>query len=452
VADGQFWGEPSGVIRAYDAESGKFVWAFDVGRPDDHGEPPPGKTYTLSTPNSWGPMSADEELGMVYVPTGNVGGSDYFGAQRRPFDDKFSSSTMALDAETGQLRWSFQYIHHDLWDYDVASQPTLVDLPGPNGVQKALIQPTKRGEIYVLDRVTGRPIRQVRERPVPTGGHVPEERIAPTQPYSIEMPRLTGPRLTEAMMWGLTPLDQLWCRIRFRQFRYEGTFTPPGKDWNMLYPGAGGGMNWAGATVDPDRKLLIVNSLRIANTSRLIPRKEADDMGVAIKGSKAPNGGKRPSPLGVSAQAGTPYAAAFGPFFSPLAVPCQQPPYGTISAIDLTSGKLVWTHPLGSAREAGPFGWNMGLPLPMGMPVKGGVLATRSGVTIVAATKDATIRAFESATGQELWEDRLPAAAHATPMTYLSARSGKQFVVVAAGGDPRLQSRRGDYVIAYSLP
>jgi quinoprotein glucose dehydrogenase len=244
VSDGQFWGEPPGVIRAYDAVTGRFAWAFDPGQPNRHDEPAAADTYTLATPNGWGPMSADETLGLVYVPTGNST-PDFYGAQRRPFDDQYSSSVIALDADTGVVRWSFQTTHHDLWDYDVASQPTLVDLPMPDGsVQRALIQPTKRGEVFMLDRATGRPLATVEERAVPQRGRAPGEHLSPTQPFSVGLPSLAGPQLTERDMWGITPLDQLWCRILFRKAQYDGTMTPPGPVQTIISPGSGGGSNW----------------------------------------------------------------------------------------------------------------------------------------------------------------------------------------------------------------
>lgn len=447
VADGQFWGEPAGVIRAFDAVTGTFDWAFDMGRPDRTSEPAEGETYTKSTPNSWAPMSADEELGLVYVPTGNTGGTDYFGAQRRPFDEKYSTSTVAIDAETGKVRWSFQYVHHDLWDYDVASQPSLVDLPEAGGVRKALIQPTKRGQLFMLDRVTGKPIAEVAEKPVPQNGKVPEERLSRTQPFSVGMPPLTGPDLSERMMWGLTPLDQLWCRIKFRSLRYDGPMTPPGLQGNIVYPGYAGGMNWSSASIDQDRNLLIVNSLRLANSVRLVPRAEADREGIVPMSEKG-----HVNLGGTVAQAHTPYAVDVRPLLSPLDTPCQQPPYGMLSAIDLKTRKLVWTHPIGTARDAGPFGLKTYLPLPMGMPQKGGSVVTRAGLVFIAATKDAAIRAFDSRTGAQLWDANLPAGGQATPMTYLSPASGRQFVVIAAAGDGGVRSTRGDYIIAYALP
>ena len=429
VSDGQYWGEPSGVIRAFDATSGALAWAFDMGRPDRTAAPGPGERYTPATPNSWGPMSADEELGLVFAPTGNAT-PDYFGGRRRPFDDKYSSSVVAIDAETGRVHWSFQTTHHDLWDYDVASQPSLLDLKSEGGVKKVLLQPTKRGELFLLDRETGQPLAEVTEHSVPQGGIVPGERLSPTQPFSDGMPSVRGPELTEAMMWGVTPLDQLWCRLEFRKSRYEGPTTPPGLDRpNIVYPGYVGGSNWGGVSFDPDRGMIIVNSLRMANRVKLLSREETDRLGVfplTVESGKKGVGGVQP-------QKNTPYGAWTQPFLSPLGVPCQQPPYGMLSGIDLASRKVVWTKPFGTAHDAGPFGIPSMLPLTMGVPNIGGALTTRGGLTFIGASQDRYIRAFETATGKLLWEDRLPAGGQATPMSYLSKQSGRQFVVIAAG-------------------
>lgn len=441
VADGQYYGEPSGVIRAFDAVTGAFSWAFDMGRPDQTGEPGPGETYTHSTPNSWGPISADEELGLVYLPTGNPQ-PDYYGGLRRPFDEKYGTSVLALDAETGRLRWSFQTTRHDLWDYDNASQPSLADVRG----RKVLILPTKRAQIFMLDRATGEPVAQVVEKPVPTQGIVKGERVSPTQPYSIGMPDLGGPRLRESMMWGLSPIDQMLCRVMFRERRYDGDFTPPGLQANIVYPGYGGGMNWGSASIDRDRGLLLVNTIRQANSVRVVPRAEADKLGIKPMSSRS-----HANLALIVPQANTPYAADVRPFLSPIGTPCQQPPYGMMSAIDLASGKLVWQRPFGSAREAGPWGMKSRLPLPMGMPNIGGSVVTRGGVTFISATKDATFRAFETATGKLLWEVPLPAGGNATPLTYRGA-DGRQYLAIAAGGHYGTDGTRGDYVIAYRLP
>lgn len=446
VNDGQYWGEPSGVVRAFDAVTGHFAWAFDLGRPNEHGEPKPGDSYTRATPNSWAPMSADPALGLVYVPTGNAT-PDYYGGRRRAFDERYSSAVLALDAETGAIRWAFQTTHHDLWDYDVASQPTLVDIPGPSGVQKALVQPTKRGEIFLLDRVTGRPLAPVAERPVPQGGTVPGERLAPTQPFSIGMPAFGGARLRERDMWGVSALDQLWCRISFRRARYDGPLTPPGLTPNIAYPGYLGGIDWGSASIDKDHSVLIINANRVANIDRLIPRADVSAMGIKPSTRGSPRAVK-----GVVAQANTPYGAEIKPFLSPLTVPCNKPPFGLISAIDLRTHKLLWSRPFGTAEESGPFGLHSHLPLPIGLPNAGGSVATRGGLIFIAATQTPALHAIDIRTGREVWRTRLPAGGLATPTVYWSAESRRQFVVVAASGNPNFRSPVGDSIVAYALP
>lgn len=445
VPDNQRIDSPSGVIRAFDATTGAFAWAFDVGRPDNHAMPPPGQSFTPNTPNSWAPISGDEALGLVYLPTGNSV-PDWFGGQRRPFDEKFSSAVVALEADTGKLRWSFQTTHHDIWDYDVPAQPTLYNMPVGNRIVPALIQPTKRGEIFVLDRRTGRPITPVEERRVPQTT-VPGERTAPRQPFSVGMPDFAGPRLTERMMWGLTPLDQAWCRLAFRQSVYEGPLTPVRvKQPTIVYPGYNGGSDWGAIAIDVQRGILVGNSIRFALRAHLIPRSEADRLGLKPMGD-----GVHGDLGGLGPQAGTPYAVSILPFLSPLQVPCQQPPWGLLSAIDLKTRKLLWSEPLGSGREGGPWGLRSRLPYRMGVPHVGGPMVTRSGLTFLGASQDRFFRAFETRTGRLLWQSRLPAGGHANPMTYLTP-SGRQVVVIAAGGHSLLRSGSGDYVMAYALP
>lgn len=448
VVDGMYWGEPSGVIRAFDAETGELSWAFDVGNPDNTGAPADGETYTPSTPNAWAPMSADDELGLVYVPLGGAA-PDYAGAQRRPFDEEYSGAIVALDIATGRPRWHFQTVHHDLWDYDLASQPTLLDLPTAQGIRPALIQPTKRGEVFVLDRETGQPIRPITERSVPTGGTAPGEWVAPTQPYSDSLPSFRGKTIAERDMWGVTPLDQMWCRIKFREARYEGPLTPPGFTPSISYPGFLGGMNWGGVSIDRDRNLMIVNSNYVGNYVRLIEREEADRLGARPVGMGAP-----PSPEGqmIQPQLGTPFAVSSLPFLSPLFAPCQAPPWGRISAVDLVSGKLVWSHPLGTARDSGPLGLPSLLPFTIGTPNLGGSVVTRGGVIFIAATQDKYLRAIDTLSGEELWRGRLPQAGQASPITYMSEQSGRQFVVTASGGHAFLGTHPGDAIYAYALP
>lgn len=445
VLDNQFWGAPSGVVRAFDAVTGQLSWAFDVGHPERQGPPPAGQTYTPSTPNSWAPMTADEQLGLVYLPMGNST-PDLYGAQRRPFDDANSSAIIAVDVETGRPRWRFQATHHDLWDYDMPSQPTLVDLPTAGGVQPALIAPTKRGEIFVLDRRTGRPIKTVRELPVPQGGNGPGDRLSPTQPFSLAMPSFRGADLREASMWGLTPIDQMLCRIEFKKARYEGTLTPIGLDRpSIVQPGYGGGVNWGSVSIDADRGIMIVPSMTLPTKSQLLPRAEADRRGLRVAPVHGPVNTGNP-------MANTPYGAANGPFVSPLGVPCTSPAYGRMTAVDLATGRVIWTKPFGTSRDTGPLNIPSHLPLPMGVPFSGGGITTRGGLVFIAASVEQAIRAYDTATGEEVWKARLPAGGQATPMTYRAPRSGRQFIVIATGGKPTLKTKQGTSLVAYALP
>ncbi len=441
VVDNQSTQVPPGVVRGYDAVTGRLKWAFDSERADATVPLGPGEHYTPATPNSWSIASGDDALGLVYLPMGN-GSPDFFGSERTPGTDRVSTALVALDAETGAVRWSFQAVHHDLWDYDLAAQPVLVEFPTPSGSIPAIILPTKTGQLFVLDRRTGKPLTAVEERAVPRS-LVPEERVAPTQPFSVGMPNVAGATLTESDMWGLTPFDQLWCRIKFREARYEGIFTPPGLDPVIRYPGELGGIDWGSVSVDESRGILVVNSNHLADYDQMVTREQAQAEGIVPRTSP-----KIHSAPG-AAMVGTPYAIHFGPFLSGLDVPCQKPPFGFLTAIDLSSRQVLWTRSLGNARNSGPFGWALGLPLPLGAPNIGGSITTRSGLIFIGASQDEAFRAVDIRDGKVLWEARLPAAGHATAMTYLGP-DGRQYVLIAAGGRS-LRTRGGDHFLAYRL-
>jgi quinoprotein glucose dehydrogenase len=443
VTDGQKTGEPSGVIRAYNAVTGKLAWGWDIGRPDRSGEPAPGETYTPGTPNSWSVMSADPALGLVYVPMGNAT-PDYYGGHRTAEMDKYSSSVVALDVATGKPRWHFQTTHHDLWDYDVASQPVLVDLADG---RPALLQPTKRGELFMLDRRTGVPIADVTEQAVPISNAV-GERSSATQPFSVGLPNFRGTMPSEKTMWGVALVDQAWCRLRFKQARFEGTMTPIEADRpTVTWPGSLGGHNWGSVAVDPVHGIALVNSSHVVTYSQLIPRTKADAMG--LKPVPKPSYENVAGPV---AQAGTPYGVSVSPFLSPLVAPCTQPPYGMISAVDLNTRKLLWQKPFGTMRDSGPLLLSTGLPIPMGVPNIGGGVVTASGLAFIGATQEHMFRAYDIRTGRELWKGRLPAGGNANPMSYWSEKSGRQFVVIAAGGHGGILSGYSDKLIAYALP
>jgi membrane-bound PQQ-dependent dehydrogenase (glucose/quinate/shikimate family) len=444
IMDNQGRFSPSGVVRAYDAITGKVRWAWDIGRPGQTDPLPPGENYTANTPNAWSVFAADEALGLVYIPTGGAP-PDYFGGMRTPEDDKFGSSITALDAKTGQVKWSFQAVHHDIWDYDIGSQPTLVDFPTENGPVPALIQPTKTGQLFVFDRRDGKPLVDIEERPAPKGG-VPEEHVAPTQPYAVGMPDMGGgPDLTENDTWGISPIDRVMCSIQFHNSVYGGRYTPTSLKPSLLFPGYSGGMDWGGVAVDTDRNVMIVNTIRVANRNWLVTRKEADESGVKPLGP----GVIFPSVFPAT-QEGTPYGAHALSWFSVLRMPCHAPPWGTISGIDLKTRKVIWTRPFGTARDSGPFGIRSHIPLPTGVPNQGGAVVTAGGLTFIAATLDNYLRAYDTETGKELWRTRLPAGAQASPISYM--QGGRQYVVIFAGGHANLRTPFGDYVLAFALP
>jgi quinoprotein glucose dehydrogenase len=456
VMDGAQVGVPSGVIRAYAADTGQLAWAWDMGKPDRIGAPAPGEAYTPGTPNAWPPFSADENLGMVYVPLGNAT-PDFYARHRSEAAEKYGSSLVALDVKTGRPRWHFQIDHHDLWDHDLPAQPSLIDFPTANGMTPALIQPTKRGELFVLDRRTGEPLTSVVEKSVPQGA-AEGDYTAPTQPFSVGMPSYAGPDLSESTMWGMTPLDQLWCRLRFKELRYEGQFTPPSTQGSLVYPGSAGIFSWGGVSIDEERHILVANTVHTPFVVTLIPRQAADATGLSTPpNTVSASDNTRGTPEQASGakaglpQVGTPYAAQALPFLSPLGVPCMNPPWGQISAIDLATRSILWKKPFGTSVDNGPFNTRVGLPLPIGVPGAGGAVSLRSGVFLIAASQDRYLRAYETSTGRELWRARLPAGGQATPITYVSESSGRQFVVIAAGGHGGLGTRAGDYVSAYAL-
>ncbi|CAM3030122.1 Quinate/shikimate dehydrogenase (quinone) [Methylobacterium mesophilicum] len=437
VADNIETGEPGGVVRAYDVGSGDLRWAWDPGNPATTRLPPPGETYTRGTPNVWTSMAYDSALGLIYAPTGNAT-PDFFGGHRTAQDDATNSSIFALDAATGRPRWHVQLVHKDLWDFDVPAQPALYDLPdGKGGTVPGLIAATKHGQIFLLNRETGAPIAPITERPVPQGS-VPGERYAPTQPYS-DMPSIGAETLTEADMWGATPFDQLLCRIQFKGMRHAGTFTPPGFDTALQMPGSLGGMNWGSTAIDMTRDYLIVNDMRLGLWNRLIPREQVE------------TGKAAGTEMGLSSMRGTPYVSVRNRFVSALNIPCQKPPFGTLTAIDLKARRIAWQVPLGTVEDTGPLGIKMHLPIPIGLPSLGGSLVTGSGLIFFAGTQDYYLRAFEAATGREVWKGRLPVGSQGAPMTYRSPKTGRQYVVITAGG-ARQSPDRGDYVVAYALP
>ncbi|MBY5411813.1 glucose/quinate/shikimate family membrane-bound PQQ-dependent dehydrogenase [Rhizobium leguminosarum] len=426
--------EQSGVIRAFDINTGALVWNWDSGHPDVTTPITGDQTYTTNSPNSWSVFSVDEALGMVYIPLGNQV-PDQIGINRSDNVEKFSSSIVALDIATGQLRWVRQTVHHDLWDMDVPAQPALIDLTKQDGtVVPALVGPTKQGDIYVLDRRSGEPIIPVKEIPAPDGA-VSGDHSSPTQPIS-DLTFSPEP-LQEKDMWGVSLFDQLACRIDFHRYHYEGRYTPPSLKGTIVYPGNFGTFNWGSVAVDPERQIMFGMPTYLAFTSRLVPAADIPPRGQDEKGSEQ----------GLNRNDGAPYGVFMGPFLGLLKIPCQAPPWGYVAGVDLRTGKIAYMHKNGTVRDMTP----LPLPFKVGVPGIGGPMLTKGGVAFLGAAVDNYLRAYDVTNGRELWQARLPAGGQATPMTYMTD-DNKQYVVMVAGGHGSVGTKPGDYVIAYTLP
>ena len=506
VTDNQQIGNPSGVLRAYDALTGQFAWAWDMGNPGYQGLPDEGGEYTRGTPNVWSNTAYDPVLNLVYAPTGNSS-PDYFdGDLRSKESEENASSIVAIDAATGQRRWVYQTVHRDIWDWDVPSQPVLVDIRknGEGELIPAVAQPTKRGEIFLLDRRTGVPIYDTPEMPVPQN---PEqgEVVTATQPFS-PLPHFRDDRV-EKDMWGLTPLDLLHCRIEFKKMRYDGHFTPPMRGgggygdaedtWGgtFQYPGNAGGFNWGSVSVDADNGLLIGAPMLMGNRIVLRSVEDRENEQKANAERRAARDEHAGAPAGAAAGRGGPggrqqspeakahaerfdqkrvlYRGDTSPFMSewrlplpflnvPTELPCFEPPFSQIGVIDLNTQKLLWKRSIGSLKESGPFGMPLGMPFMVGTPVQAGNMTTRGGLIFHGGAMDSTFRAFDLRTGEVKWETALPASAHATPMSYVG-KNGKQYVLITVptptwryprppAGELGPPDPKGGYVIAYALP
>jgi quinoprotein glucose dehydrogenase len=424
---------PAGVVRAFDARSGALLWAWNSVPPQTAGVTADG-TYRRSTANAWSVFSVDSQRNLVFIPTGNAQVGLYGTTRDGDGRDYYAASVVALDAASGRVVWHFQTVHHDIWDYDVPSQPVLFDFPTAHGPVAAVAQPTKQGYLFILNRETGEPLVPVEERPAPQAWAVEGEHLAPTQPVPVnDTYVLQRPKFTEDDMWGFTPWDRAQCRDLFRSHNYEGAFSAPSLKGTITYPDNLGVMNWGSAAIDPVRNLLVINTSHVATVAQLVPRTQADAR--FAKGEW------------LLAQAGTPYAAQWTAMLSPWGAPCNKPPWGELVAIDLKNGKRLWRVPLGTTRDLAPFP----LWMKIGTPNIGGPLVTASGLTFIGAATDDFLRAFDNATGEELWKGRLPAGPQATPMTYRLSPQGKQFVVIAAGGHKYMRTKLGDYLVAFSL-
>ena len=406
-----------GIVRGFDVRTGKTKWTWDPIRWAEKTIPRTGAG------NAWSTISADAERDLVFVPTGSAS-PDYFGGIRKG-DNKWANSVVALHASTGEFVWGFQVVHHDLWDYDVASQPTLFTWKENT---PAIAITTKMGRVFVLNRLNGTPLIPVEEKLVPKTDIAGEESW-PTQPSSISA---VPEGLTPDDAWGLTPDDKKFCADKIAASRSEGIFTPPSLKGTIVFPGNVGGVNWGSSAYDPSRHLLIMDTNRIAMWVKMIPRENY--------AAESQNGEYNRLGAEFGKQAGAPFGMFREPLFSPNHTPCNAPPWGTVTAVDLFTGKKAWDAPLGTFMPGHK----------TGTITLGGPIATAGGLVFSAATMDNRIYAFDSDTGAEVWSLELPAGGQATPMTY--TLNGKQYLVIAAGGHGKLSTKQGDYVLAFTLP
>lgn len=430
-----------GVVRGIDARTGAERWRWDP-IPRDPADPAYATWHSdeaarNGSANAWAPLAADVELGLVYVPTGSAS-PDFYGGEREG-DNLYANSLVALHASTGKIAWYQQLIHHDLWDYDLSAQPTLVDLEHDGKMVPAVLQGTKTGYIFSFNRETGEPIFEIEERAVPQGG-VAGEHLSPTQPFPVAPPPITRRgAITEDDAWGMVYFDTRSCRNRIAGLRSEGMFTPPSLEGTVELPGYAGGINWGGLAFEPDEQSVVVFSLDVPMEVALIPR---DDLRSVYESGEFDN-------FEFGRMTGTPYGMRRALLGSMFDIPCTAPPWGMLASIDMRKGTINWQRRVGSIQDVAPA---IVPNLELGMAGMGGPIVTAGGVIFMAAVMDNYLRAFDLKDGATLWEERLPAGGQAVPMTYFLEETGKQYVVIAAGGHAKMGTTPGDYVIAYALP
>lgn len=440
VADNQRVEAPSGRVLAFDARTGEPLWEFDP-LPRDPADPA-AKSWSRGTAegfgggNVWAGMSVDQALDLVYLPTSSAS-SDFYGADRAG-DNHYTSSVVALRGKTGEVVWHFQFVHHNVFDYDTPSEPLLIDYPHNGKMVPALVQNTKMGLIFVFNRETGEPLVPIEERKVPQEGAVPGEVLSPTQPFPVGMPAVMPQGFSLDDVWGFTPLDKWLCRKKAEKLNYGPIYTPASEKGTIFSPSVGGGPNWGGGGYDPESQIMVVPSNRIPTIVTLVPREKA----VLKEGQAIEATSEMIFPV-----AGSPYVPKVQGLLSIFGAPCSKPPWAALTAVDLAQRKIVWEVPLGSVDKMSP------LPLPMpwelGMPGAGGPLVTAGGLVFIGYSLDDTLKAFDLHTGSLLWEADLPAAGTAVPVTYEA--DGQQYVVIAAGGHSMYGSTMGDSVVAFRL-
>jgi len=415
---------PKGTVFSFDVRTGETRWTFDPlsGSPEIQG----------GHANVWSTMSVDTERGLVILPTSSAS-PDYFGGNRLG-DNLYANSVVALDGSSGEVVWHFQTVHHDVWDYDLPSQPGLYEVWRDGKAHDVVAQVTKTGLIFVLDRETGEPFHPIEERPVPQGG-ADGEVLSPTQPFPATIAAVVPDRLDPSDAFGITLWDKMACTSQLEGLRAEGLYTPPTVQGTLSLPFTGGGANWGSAAFDPKRNLLVINMNNIGQYMRLQPN--TTESGKADKISDNDE---------FAPMEGAPYGMTRGMLLSPLGLPCTPPPWGVLAGVDLDSGEIVWRQTLGTTEDIAPGG----LAMKLGTPSLGGPIVTEGGLVFIGGTADDYLRAFDVSNGEELWKGRLPAGGQATPMSYVW--QGRQYVVIAAGGASNIGSKLGDNIVAFALP